>query len=299
MTMAPPVDQTILFERVRPRLFGIAYRMLGSFEDGEDVVQEAFLRWQGAEIETIREPEGWLVSVVTRLSIDRLRRARTERQAYVGHWLPEPIPTGEWGRPEDRAELASDISLAFLVLLERLAPEERAALLLREVFDCEYREIAQVLEKSEVACRQIVHRARRRVRQERPRRAAAPELTERLLTRLLTALRSEDRDGLLALLADEVTWTSDGGGKVPAVRNIVAGPLSIARMLLGFDRKGRGILTHGLVWLNGEPTWVSWANGRVFSTTSIATDGARILAVYRMLNPDKLRHVPVVASARG
>jgi RNA polymerase sigma-70 factor, ECF subfamily len=295
MTMAALTDRTALFERLRPRLFGIAYRMLGSIEDAEDLVQETFLRWGQADGETIREPAAWLVAVVTRLSIDRSRRCRVEREAYVGRWLPEPIPTAEWGQPDDRVELASDLSMAFLVLLERLGPEERATLLLREVFDCEYEEIARVLEKSEAACRQMVHRARRRVRREHTRTTVPPEAMERLLGRFLSALHAEDIEGVLALLADDVSWTSDSGGKVSAVRNIVRGAEPVARLVLGYDRKGRGLVTHRLAWLNGDPTWVSDARGRVFSTTALATDGSRIVALYRVLNPDKLRLVPAAS----
>jgi RNA polymerase sigma-70 factor, ECF subfamily len=291
MTAPPPGDRMALFERLRPRLFGIAYRMLGSIEDGEDLVQESFLRWQQADPAAIREPEGWLVAVVTRLSIDRLRRARTEREAYVGHWLPEPMATPEWERSDTRAELASDLSMAFLVLLERLAPEERAALLLRDVFDSGYDEIGRVLEKSETACRQMVHRARARVRRAQPRFTVSPEVTGQLLERFLSALQADDKDGVMALLAEDVAWTTDGGGKVSAVRNIVRGALSVTRMALGFERKSRGIVTHRVAWLNGEPTWMRDMNGRVFATTSIVTDGTRILALYCVLNPDKLRHV--------
>jgi RNA polymerase sigma-70 factor, ECF subfamily len=300
MTVTLPTDRTAVFERSRPRLFGIAYRMLGSVEDGEDLVQEAALRWQQADVGAVREPEAWLVTVVTRLSIDRLRRARTEREAYVGQWLPEPLPTAAAGKPDERVELASDLSMAFLVLLERLAPEERAALLLREVFDSEYAEIARVLGKSEAACRQMVHRARERVRREQPRFDVSPEVTERLLSRFLTALHAEDKEGVLALLSDDVTWTADGGGKVNVTTRVVRGARRIARMAVVFQHKlWRDGLTHRLTWLNGEPTWVSCRDDRVYSTTSLLTDGSRIRAVYRVLNPDKLRHVAARVLGRG
>ena len=175
------------FERLRPRLFGIAYRMLGSVEDAEDVVQEAYLRWEGTDPDAIRSAEAWLVTVTTRLAINRLRRAATEREHYAGHWLPEPIATAP--EPADRrAETRSDLSLAFLVLLERLSPEERAAFLLRDVFDTGYAEIARVLERTEAACRQLVHRARARVRTERARFRVPVETHERLLERFLAAL---------------------------------------------------------------------------------------------------------------
>jgi RNA polymerase sigma-70 factor (ECF subfamily) len=191
-----------VFERHRVRLFGIAYRMLGSVEDAEDVVQECFLRWDAADPTAVRSPEAWLVAVTTRLAIDRLRRVVTERKHYAGHWLPEPIATAREAAADRGAEMASDLSMAFLVLLERLAPEERAALLLRDVFDADYGEIARVLERSEAACRQLVHRARVRVRGERTRFSVPPETHERLLERFLAALGADDQEALLALRAE-------------------------------------------------------------------------------------------------
>src|SRR3954471_20731960 len=204
----------------RPRLFGIAFRMLGDVQDAEDLVQEAMLRWQHADRASVRTPEAWLVAVITRLAIDRLRQAKTQRAAYPGPWLPEPVAE-ERLSPEYRTELASDLSMAFLVLLERLAPEERAAFLLRDVFCCEYDEIARALGKSQAAARQTVHRARERVRADRPRFAAPPDAKERLLGRFVAALGNGDKDALLALFAKDITWTSDGGGKVNAARRVL------------------------------------------------------------------------------
>jgi RNA polymerase sigma-70 factor (ECF subfamily) len=278
------------FEQLRPRLFGIAYRMLGSVADAEDVVQESWLRWQQADAAAIRSEEAWLVTVTTRLSIDRLRLATVERERYVGDWLPEPMATGAPSAADRQAELASDLSLAFLVLLERLAPEERAALLLRDVFDTGYDEIARVLDKSEPATRQIVHRARTRVRGERTRFPVAAETKERLLEQFLTALRADDKEALLALVAEDATWTSDGGGVVPATRRVVRGALRIVRLVLGLERKW-GPLEHRLVWLNGEPAIATTYEGQLAFTTSVETDGDRLLAFYRVLNPEKLRHV--------
>ena len=279
-----------VFEQHRTRLFGIAYRMLGSVQDAEDVVQEAYLRWHEADAAAVRAPEGWLVAVTTRLSIDRLRRAATERERYAGTWLPEPIATGPAFDADRRAELASDLSMAFLVLLERLTPEERAALLLRDVFDTGYDEIARVLERSETACRQLVHRARVRVRGERARFPVAPETKERLLEQFLAALRADDQDTVLALVAEDATWLSDGGGKVPATRRVVRGADRIARLLLSLERKGRGLVEHRVAWINGEPALVTYAGDRVLFTTSVATDGERLVEFYRVLNPEKLRH---------
>lgn len=289
----PGIDDLAEFERHRARLFGIAYRMLGSVEDAKDVVQEAYLRWHRADAAAVRAPEAWLVAVTTRLSIDRLRHTVTEREHYAGTWLPEPIATGPAFVADHRAELASELSMAFLVLLERLAPEERAALLLRDVFDTAYGEIARVLEKSEAACRQLVHRARVRVRGQRARFAVAPGTKERLLEQFLAALGVGDQDAVLALVAEDATWTSDGGGKVPATRRVVHGACRIARLLIGLERKGRGLAEHRVAWINGEPALVTHAAGRLLSTTSIATDGERVVAFYRVLNPEKLRHVGV------
>lgn len=293
-------DHLATFERYRARLFGIAYRMLGSVHDAEDVVQEVWLRWQDADLAAVRAAEGWLVAVATRLSIDRLRRAATERELYVGNWLPEPIATSERFVASDRdAELASDLSMAFLVLLERLGPEERAAFLLREVFGAGYDEIARVLERSEAACRQVVHRARERVRRDERRFDTPVDVKERLLDQFLAAIANEDRDSLLAILGDEVVFVSDGGGKASAYPEVVTDAAKLAQLLVGFERSGRvivarralGALEHRATTINGEPAIITLVGGRTIFTTSFAFDGERISGVYRVLNPDKLRHV--------
>ena len=280
-----------IFERYRPRLFGIAYRMLGSVHDAEDIVQETSLRWHQADAAAVRAPEGWLVAVTTRLSIDRSRRAATEREFYAGTWLPEPLGTEQAFRPDRQVEMASDLSMAFLVLLERLAPDERAALLLRDVFDSDYEEISRVLEKSEAACRQLVHRARQRVRGDKTRFPVAAETKERLLEQLLSRLAADDQDGVLALIAEDATWVSDGGGRVAATRRLVRGGGRIARLLIGVERKWYKRSDHRITWINDEPAIATYVDGRLKCTTSVATDGERLLAFYRVLNPDKLRHV--------
>jgi RNA polymerase sigma-70 factor (ECF subfamily) len=284
------LDRAGTFERYRPRLFGIAYRMLGSVEDANDLTQETYLRWHQADVEAIRAPEGWLVTVVTRLSIDRLRSASHERDSYVGEWLPEPMATDAPSAPDRHAEMASDLSMAFLVLLERLAPDERAAFLLREVLDTDYAEIARVIGKSEAACRQMVHRARTRVRDERPRFIVAIEAKERLLDRFILALEREDKEGLLALIGSDATFTSDGGGRVSAARNVVHGADRIVRLVLGLKQKYGSALRHEIAWINGEPALATYAREDLFCTTSFESDGERLLAFYRVLNPDKLKH---------
>jgi RNA polymerase sigma-70 factor, ECF subfamily len=282
-------DHSTMFQQHTPRLYGIAYRMLGSRADAEDVLQEAYLRWHQADTEGVQTPEAWLVTTVTRLCIDRLRAARVEREAYTGPWLPEPLLTGDAAPPDYRAELASDLSIAFLVVLERLAPEERAAFLLHDVFDCAYAEVARILGKSEVASRQIVHRARVRVRRDRPRFAVSDTARTALLNQFVAAVNARDREALLALFAEDATWTSDGGGKVAAARQVVRGAGRLTRFVLGIARRSQGKATYHVAPINGETGLISRLDGRLHWILSIDTDGTRILAVYNVLNPQKLR----------
>jgi RNA polymerase sigma-70 factor (ECF subfamily) len=285
-------DTLTVFEQSRARLFGLAYRMLGSVEDAEDLVQEAYLRWHQADREEVRTAEAWLVSVTTRLSIDRLRRLAVERGAYPGNWLPEPIATDPASAPEWAAEQTSDLSVAFLFLLERLGPEERAAFLLREVFDTGYDEIGMVLDKSEAAVRQLVHRARERVRQGRARFPAPPPRTkQRMLERFLAALRSDSKEDLLALFAEDAVLVGDGGGKVAAALQPLHGGRRIANLFWAAHRKGAGRYDHRIAWINGEPAVVTSDGGEAILVLAVETDGERILACYNVLNPDKLRRV--------
>lgn len=284
-------DRLARFNRHRQRLYGIAYRMLGIRDDAEDMVQEAYLRWHRADAERVQSSEAWLVTVITRLCIDRLRAARTERETYIGPWLPEPLE-GVPAPPADaRTELASDLSVAFLAVLERLAPEERAAFLLHEVFDGEYADIARILGKNEAACRQIVHRARQRVRRDRPRFKVSESARSRLLQRFLAALHAQDQQALLSLFAADATWTSDGGGKAKAARKVMQGADLIVRFALGVWRIYLSQMTHRLVPINGEPGLVTFAGRRPVSVMTIDTDGVRILAAFAILNPDKLKGI--------
>lgn len=265
--------------------------MLGDASDAEDVLQDAYLRWHEAKHDRIEKPEAWLMTVVTRLAIDRARHARAERMSYVGSWLPEPVATGYGAHPESAVETKSDLSVAFLVLLERLGPEERAAFLLRDVFDEEYADIADAVGRTEAAARQMVHRARERVRRDQVRFEAPAEARERLLERFLAAVESADRDELLALFSDDVTFTNDGGGKAQAARRVVSGRDHVARLLVGVSTKWNGALAYHIAEINGEPAIVTMAAGRVFAVTSLATDGEKIVALYRTMNPDKLTRI--------
>jgi RNA polymerase sigma-70 factor (ECF subfamily) len=276
------------FEALRGRLFGLAYRMLGSRADAEDIVQEAYVRWHQAARDRIDSPEAWLVTTATRLSIDRLRRLKSEREAYVGPWLPEPLVAGP-PPPDRHLDLADDLSMAFLTVLERLAPEERAAFLLHDVFDVGYGEIASVLEKSEAACRQVVHRARDRVRSDRKRFDVTEAAKAEMLQKFMAAMEARDEAALVALFAPDATWTADGGGKTAAAPVPIVGAARIARLVISlrerFWAEGR---TVEIVTINGETgLWLRDAD-RAVATLSIATDGDRILAVYAVVNPDKL-----------
>ena len=272
---------------MRGRLFGLAYRMLGSRADAEDVVQEAYLRWHQAARDTIETPEAWLVTTTSRLAIDRLRRLKTEREAYVGPWLPEPIVAAP--SPERDLDLAADLSIAFLTLLERLAPEERAAFLLHDIFDVGYGEIASVVGRNEAACRQMVHRARERVRGDRKRFDVSEEARQDVLRRFLEAVEARDAQKLLALFAPDATWTADGGGKTAAAPRPIEGAQRLARLVIGLREKfwapNRAI---DIAMVNGELGLQIRDGERLTSVMSIVTDGERIHAVYVVVNPEKL-----------
>lgn len=279
------------FEALRGRLFGLAYRMLGVRADAEDIVQETYVRWHEADRTGIRNHEAWLVTAATRLCIDRLRALGVERAAYNGQWLPEPLVT-ELPPPDRAAELASDLSMAFLVLLERLGPEERAAFLLHDVFDRPYAEIATILGKSEAACRQMIHRARERVRRGNRRFTATAGDKARLLQQFTAAVEAGDEKTLQALFAPDVVWTADGGGRVPAAPHPIVGAERIARLVVGLQhRTWRNRLTLHLVAVNGEPGLCARIDGTVAGVLAIESDGVRISAVHVVVNPEKLASV--------
>jgi RNA polymerase sigma-70 factor (ECF subfamily) len=277
-------------QALRGRLFGLAYRMVGSRADAEDLVQEAYLRWHQADHDRIESAEAWLVTTTTRLALDRLRRLKTERDAYTGPWLPEPIvgrvPTPA---PDRHLDLADDLSMAFLTLLERLAPEERAAFLLHDVFEVDYRAIAAVIGRTEAACRQVVHRARERVRGERQRFATTEAAKTELLHRFLAAVEARDEQALLALFAPDASWTADSGGKTPAAPRPILGAERIAPLVISLREKfweaGRHL---EIALVNGETGLCLLDGERLVATMSIATDGQHIQAVYAVVNPDKL-----------
>ena len=287
-------DRVRPFEDNRGRLWQIAYRMLGSRAEADDVVQETYLRWHRAPLAEIRTPQAWLVTAASRLAIDRLRELRSERSRYQGPWLPEPI-VREAPSPADQVELASELSVAFLAVLERLEPEERAAFLLHEVFDTGYADIAAMLGKTQAACRQVVSRARKRVRESRPRTPASVPANSRLLQDFVRALQRHDAQGLLGLLAPGVTWTSDGGGKALAALKVIEGAEHVARFATGVFRKLIDAIEFRPVLVNGEAGYALFHQGALFSVMAIRTDGTRILDVCNVMNPDKLRRVAIPA----
>jgi RNA polymerase sigma-70 factor, ECF subfamily len=283
------MNQPEPFAELRPLLFSIAYRMLGSIAEAEDILQEAFLRWQAAS--GVESPRAYLSAVVTRLCIDHLRSARVRRETYVGPWLPEPL-VGEAGPgPDQAAALADSLSTAFLLLLETLGPAERAAFLLREVFDYEYEQIAAIVGKSETNCRQMVTRARQRLAERRPRFLASREDHERLTLQFLQSCASGDLSGLVSILAEDVELRSDGGGKTTAARRVLRGQDRVLRFLSGILRKAPPGLQARPVEVNGRLGLLSLVDGQPQSVLTLEVADGRIQAVYIVVNPDKLRRV--------
>lgn len=278
-----------IFETHRARLFALAYKLLGSRSDAEDVVQDAWLRWSQADRAAIRDPEAWLVTSATRLGIDRLRQLRHERERYPGPWLPEPLQVDSAPTPEHGAEVADQVSLAFLTLLERLGPEERAAFLLKEAFDYDYAQIAPLLGHSVANCRQMVHRARARLQADRPRFEVSGDRHRELLVRFMHASQSGDQAAITGLLTANARLVSDGGGKVTAVIRPLLGAERIARLYAAVARRvGAGIEAR-IGTANGEPALLRWREGRLHSITTVSIDGDRISEVLTVMNPDKLR----------
>lgn len=286
-------NQTLsVFEEHRRLLFGIAYRMLGSVTDAQDMVQETYLRWQQAAGEPIRSPRAWLTTVVTRLCLNHLQLARVKRETYFGQWLPEPLVDERASDPADTSQLADSLSLAFLVLLETLSPTERAVFLLREAFDCEFGEIARIVDKSEENCRQILARARQRIDERRPRFAASPADAEKLVAPFLAALRDGDLEGMLARLAENVVLVSDGGNKPGALLQPLHGATPVARAMLHATRKhGVGQADIRRASVNGLPGLVRFQDGRAEAVLAFGVVGDHIASVFVISNPEKLRHL--------
>jgi RNA polymerase sigma-70 factor (ECF subfamily) len=288
------------FEALRPPAFAIAYRMLGSVSEAEDVVQEGFLRLHRARDagERIESPRAYLSTVVSRLALDQLRSARVRRETYVGEWLPEPLVASADDDPARRAEMADSLSLAFLVLLESLSPEQRAAFLLREVFDEPYDRIAEIVGTSEQNARQLAARARRHVEERRPRFETSREQRDELAARFFAAAEEGDLQGLETLLAHDVVLHGDGGGKAPALARAVHGRARVARTLTAWNRAGARLAGISIrrVELNGQPGALFLDHeDRVFSAMVLDIAEGQVQGVRSIVNPDKLRHLGPVA----
>jgi RNA polymerase sigma-70 factor (ECF subfamily) len=285
-----------VFQTDRPRLFSIAYRMLGSAADAEDILQDGWVRYQSVDHATVRSPEAFATTIVTRLCLDRLKSARTAREAYVGPWLPEPVLTSEVDGPDTMLQRSESVTLAFLVLLEQLSPEERAVLLLKDVFEYDHGEIAEILGTTPANSRQLLHRAKERLSQGRPRLTGTAESRRAVAQRFARAFATGDAAELTALLASDVGVWSDGGGKATAARRPVLGHDAVLNFLLGLERTARtsGLSRHASMRLedvNAEPALVLRSGDRVDSIFVISIDDDRITGIRIVRNPDKLARI--------
>lgn len=281
-----------LFELHRPRLFGIAYRMLGSRTEAEDIVQDAYLRWHAADRTAIEQPRRYLGTVVTRLCLDRMKSAQARREVYVGQWLPEPVVDEDFDG-ERAVDLAHDISVALMLLLERLSPLERASFLLHDVFGLDFTEIARVLDRGEAACRQLAARARVHIEASRPRFPASREDGDRLAAAFQAAMTSGDTQAFAQILAEDAVLYTDGGGKRVAALNPIRGADQILRFFAGIARKNPALAAMSArpATVNGQPGFVLRESDGSIDTMALECRHGRIVAIYVIRNPEKLRHV--------
>lgn len=284
------------FNALRPLLFSIAYRMLGRVMDAEDILQEAYLRWERAAETDIRDAKAFLTAVVTCLCIDQMRRdviiaAHSQRETYIGVWLPEPLLADETSSPSDAAELSESLSFAFLVLLEKLSPVERAVFLLREIFEYEYADIARIVNKSEANCRQLVKRAHDHVRANKPRVKPSRETEQKVLNNFVSAMFHGDVAGLLTLLSPDITFVSDGGGKAVSARRPIYGADKVSRFLFGVYKKIPPDFTFEVGRANGYPAFLAFSEGKPYMVMAFELAGDTICNIYNVRNPDKLRHL--------
>ncbi len=281
-------QSTQAFDQYRGLLFSIAYRMLGSATDAEDIVQEAFVRWLQAGDEKVQSPKAYLSTIVVRLCINQAESARAQREVYVGSWLPEPILTSHRPEMAETAMLGETLFFAFLVLLERLGPRERAVFLLREVFEYDYPEIAEIVGKSEANCRQILRRAHQHLDQHRPRFDVSREQQTRMMEQFLHASTNGNMQGLLNLLTDDIVFVGDGGGRVPVALKPVHGPDKVARGTTGGLRFFSPEMQTRIEEVNGMPAIIGYLDGRPCGVLMCEIEGERIRQIYAVVNPEKL-----------
>jgi RNA polymerase sigma-70 factor (ECF subfamily) len=290
------MSPTSAFESHRSHLLGVAYRMLGSLAEAEDVVQESWLRWENVDQNAIANPRAFLSRIVTNLCLDQMKSARARREEYVGPWLPDPVAEGVG--PDVEAERADSLSVALLLALERLSPLERAAFLLHDIFDMDYPDIAAQLGRSEASCRQLATRARAHVQTEKPRFRVAQDEGDRLIDAFLAASQSGETSAFAGLLAGDVAFHGDGGGVKIAAMNIIRGADKVARFFLGITQKAEGY-PRRILWrgrINGLPGYVSMERGDTLQSTAFDIEDGRITAIYIIRNPQKLRHLAQLES---
>lgn len=289
----PADDMAGTFEAHRRHLLGLAYRMLGSVAEAEDVVQDSYLRWQAADRASVASPRAFLSTVATRLSLDRLKSAQARKEHYVGPWLPEPL-VDESAAPDKAVELADDLTYSLLLALERLSPLERAAFLLHDVFDLDYAEVAETLDRNEAACRQLAARARRNVQTARPRYKVKRDEAERLAAAFLKASRQGDAAALKAMLAEDVEFHSDGGGLRPAALNVITGRAHVIAFFAGLARKFGSQMPTVLHLgpINAAPGVATLEADGLPQTVSLELENGLIKRIFVMRNPEKLRHLP-------
>lgn len=295
-------DPALSFEPHRRRLLGLAYRMLGSMAEAEDAVQETYLRWHATDRDAIAEPRAFLITTTTRICLDVLKSARARREEYVGPWLPDPVVDTGSLTPDAQTELAEDLSVALLLALDRLSPLERAAFLLHDVFDYSFTQVADTLGRTEAACRQLASRARARVRESRPAAAVRPRAATspvdpkhaELLSAFMAASKSGDVAGLTRLLASDAKLVTDGGGKVVAALNVIAGGDRVAAFLVGATRKGwtADMRVH-FDTINGLPGLIVTGARGLIQTNAFEIEDDKVKTIYVVRNPDKLQHLAV------
>jgi RNA polymerase sigma-70 factor, ECF subfamily len=295
--VSPTESRAAVFTSTRPLLFSIAYRMLGSVADAEDLVQDAYLRWQEAAEDDVRSPRAYLTTIVTRLAINQLRSARVQRETYVGTWLPEPLVIEHVPDVSEPIELAESLSMAFLLLLERLSPTERAVLLLHDVFDFDYAEIARIVDKTEANCRQLLTRAKKHIGSSQSRFEVDPRQAERLMQRFTEAASVGNIDGLLGVLAEDITLWADGGGKARgAAVKPIHGSAKVARFVVGvIDRFVPEERTMQRAEINGQPGFIVYVGGQPLAALILDIVDDRIRTIYAIGNPDKLQNLQETA----
>ena len=292
-------DEALAFEALRPKLLRIAYRMLGTLAESEDIVQDAWLRWTRVNRQEVGNPSAFLARTVTRLCLDHLKSARSRRETYVGFWLPEPLIEIA-GTSEEGLEEAGDVSMMLMMALERLSPLERAAFLLHDVFDMPFSEVASAIGREETTCRQLAARARTHVRAEKPRYLLKGQEGEEIARAFFNAIASNDLDGLKTMLAEDVVAYSDGGGKIPSTLKPIYGREKVLRLVEGLSaRPGDTPRWIRAATIDGLPGFISIDRFGTLQTTAVAIEAGKVIAFYTMRNPDKLRRVENFVSDLG